>query len=103
MRGSVWTVGAVLWHLGRMPARVDTKVTISLDSLAHANRRGGELAKGNRSAVVEALLRLDARGLVPGLAEEVCAVLGEVKAGRAARGGATIEAARAARWPASDG
>lgn len=86
-----------------MPARAETKVTISLDSLAHANRRAKELAKDNRSAVIEALLRLDARGLVPGLAEEVRAVLAEVRAGQAARGEATIEAARAARWPASDG
>jgi hypothetical protein len=81
---------------------VDVKLTIGSEALAHANARALELATPeafcHRSTVVEALLRLDQRGAVPGLAAEVAAIQREVKQGRTARGEATIGAARASRW-----
>jgi hypothetical protein len=81
---------------------VDVKLTLGSEALAHANTRARELETPetpcHRSTVVEALLRLDQRGAVPGVAEEVAAIQREVKEGRAARGEATIGAARASRW-----
>jgi hypothetical protein len=99
----IWTAALVLLYVGRMPqSRVDVKLTIGPEALAHANTRARELATPeapcHRSTVVEALLRLDQRGAVPGLAAEVAVIQREVKEGQSARGEATIGAARAARW-----
>jgi hypothetical protein len=74
-------------------------LTVPPETLAHANRRKAELGASSHGVLLEALLALDARAPLPGLAEEVQRIEEGLREDRAARGRETIEKNRANRWP----
>jgi hypothetical protein len=74
-------------------------LSVPPETLAHANRRLDELRATSHGVLYEALLALDARGALPGLAEEVARIEEELREAQRARGRKTIDKNRANRWP----